>query len=269
MLLYEPERFGLDHYLEYSIHEDFSFPFHLHRSLECTLVTSGALRMWVAEREYLLKEGEAVLCLPNEAHGYGGEHGRMETVVFSPDWVPDFMALVDKKRPAAPVFRIEGGLLPLPPDLFSQLGRCLGEPVTASGILHLLCGALLAQTELVEAPVSIDGDKLLHQIIEQVQQNFSSPDFSLKTAARNLGYDYCYLSRRAARALQMPFARYLAQYRIAYAQELLRSGTLTMTEVADRAGFSSIRSFNDAFKRIVGRPPSALKAVPAAFSAPQ
>lgn len=48
--------------------------------------------------------------------------------------------------------------------------------------------------------------------------------------------------------------------RLHFAKTLLDSSTLPVTEVAFSAGFSSIRRFNDAFKRTFGRSPSELRA---------
>ena len=47
--------------------------------------------------------------------------------------------------------------------------------------------------------------------------------------------------------------------RIQVAKSLLSDTDLPITDIAFRAGFRSIRRFNDAFLKVYGRPPSALR----------
>jgi hypothetical protein len=63
-----------------------------------------------------------------------------------------------------------------------------------------------------------------------------------RRAAKALGYDYCYLSR--------------------YAVQLLQGGGQSVSEIAMRAGFSSICSFNEIFKRVTGRTLNEMKKCP-------
>jgi AraC-like DNA-binding protein len=66
--------------------------------------------------------------------------------------------------------------------------------------------------------------------------------------------------------------QYLQRRRIERAQELLRGTGETVTRVCLAVGFQSLGSFSDAFRRLVGEPPSAYRArqqeqVPAAVPA--
>ena len=51
--------------------------------------------------------------------------------------------------------------------------------------------------------------------------------------------------------------RYLANWRMQLAKQLLREGTHTMQDVATRVGYESEAAFNRAFKRATGSPPAA------------
>ncbi|MDD6034125.1 MAG: helix-turn-helix domain-containing protein [Oscillospiraceae bacterium] len=264
MLLYEPERFGADHYLEYAVQRDFVFPLHLHRSFECVLVTEGELLLLADGRELRLRAGEAAFFLSDRPHGFGGGRFRMVTVIFSPDWVQPLTAAAAGRRPVTPVFRPDQAPVPLGERELTLLRGMaerplsLQEQLTVSGVLELLSAAFLSQTQLIPDPYAGDG-RLLDRLLVQVSAGFTDPEFSLRTVAKTLGYDYCYLSRYAARALQMPFIRYLTQCRVAYAAELLRKEGCPVTEAAARSGFSSIRACSDAFKRVLGCPPGVLK----------
>ena len=50
--------------------------------------------------------------------------------------------------------------------------------------------------------------------------------------------------------------RYLANWRITLAKQLLREGTASIQEIATRVGYESEAAFNRAFKRATGSPPA-------------
>jgi AraC-like DNA-binding protein len=49
---------------------------------------------------------------------------------------------------------------------------------------------------------------------------------------------------------------YLLTWRMALAQDLLRRGTASIADVAERVGYSSASTFTVAFARHVGQPPA-------------
>jgi AraC-like DNA-binding protein len=51
--------------------------------------------------------------------------------------------------------------------------------------------------------------------------------------------------------------RYLANWRMQLAKQMLREGTCSVQEVATRVGYESEAAFNRAFKRVTGSPPAA------------
>lgn len=66
-------------------------------------------------------------------------------------------------------------------------------------------------------------------------------------------------SERFAAALGTSPARYVAQWRMQRAAELLRTTALTMAEIATRLGYESDASFSRSFKRIMGEAPSGVR----------
>ncbi len=64
----------------------------------------------------------------------------------------------------------------------------------------------------------------------------------------------------------MGFGAFVNQYRIAYAEQLLLSTRLSVTEIAEACGFSTIRSFNREFLRSKTVSPSEFRKKRAYFS---
>ena len=79
---------------------------------------------------------------------------------------------------------------------------------------------------------------------------------TLKQAAALFGYEYPYLSRLLNRNFAISFTELLAGYRVEHALRLLQETALPITDIAERSGFQSIRSFNLSFKKYTGQTPA-------------
>lgn len=75
--------------------------------------------------------------------------------------------------------------------------------------------------------------------------------------ARDSGVSRSALAGRFTQLIGESPMRYLTNWRIHLAKQLLREGHHSMAEVAERVGYESEYAFNRAFKRQVGKPPAA------------
>lgn len=96
----------------------------------------------------------------------------------------------------------------------------------------------------------------LHAHIER-----SVPLSELAGAAGLSGF---HLARYFSAAFGVPPGRYHRQIRLTHAAELLRRGDVTVTEIAERAGYCELSAFSHAFRRQFGAPPSSLSGLAAA-----
>lgn len=77
--------------------------------------------------------------------------------------------------------------------------------------------------------------------------------------AEELHYDYNYLSNLFSSVEGITIEHYIIKQKIERAKELLFYDELTLGEIADRLGYSSIAHLSSQFKKITGLTPSALK----------
>lgn len=80
-------------------------------------------------------------------------------------------------------------------------------------------------------------------------------DISLQMAAEIAGMRDTYFSRKFQEVTGFGFKEYLTNIRIQHSQEMLRNGTLTITQIATACGFSNSNYFGDAFKKQTGISP--------------
>jgi AraC-like DNA-binding protein len=77
--------------------------------------------------------------------------------------------------------------------------------------------------------------------------------------AQRLGVGSRQLTRLFARHLQASPSKVARTARVQRAKRLLDETSLSMTEIAMRAGFGSLRRFNSVFVQVYGRPPTKIR----------
>ena len=80
-------------------------------------------------------------------------------------------------------------------------------------------------------------------------------DISLEYLADSLHLSRCYISHLFSRNLNIGFSEYINMLRVSAACELLLETRGRIADISEEVGFGSIRSFNRAFLKIMGRTP--------------
>lgn len=94
----------------------------------------------------------------------------------------------------------------------------------------------------------------LAEAIKYIKTHLSE-DPSLEETAQHVNISASYLSKTFVNYLHTTFSTFLLNEKITCAQKLLVNSNLTMTEIANTAGFSSSSYFSDSFKRASGLSP--------------
>lgn len=98
----------------------------------------------------------------------------------------------------------------------------------------------------------------LRRAVELIQDKYWD-SLSLQAVAREVGLGYFTLSRRFTQAMGVTFRRYLLQFRITKAQDLLTRSNRSVTDISQMVGFSDLPRFDKAFRELVGTSPSAYR----------
>ena len=106
-----------------------------------------------------------------------------------------------------------------------------------------------------QSPVPIDLLPHLRRARDVADRNYAEPlDLAALAAAAGVS-KYHFLRCFAAEYGETPM-QYLSRRRIERATDLLRATNLTVTEVCNLVGFSSLGSFSTRFRELVGMSPS-------------
>ena len=95
----------------------------------------------------------------------------------------------------------------------------------------------------------------IYKILEYVDMNYANP-ISMNDLSDVTGLSADYMTRKFKAALHMTPSEYIRRFRIARAMELLCTTDLSVSEIAQRTGFSDVSLFSRVFKQSAGLPPA-------------
>lgn len=97
--------------------------------------------------------------------------------------------------------------------------------------------------------------ELIHHSDENIQVNLS------EYISKQLHYDYNYLSNLFSQVEGITIEKYLIAQKIEKVKELLKYDELTLSQIADKLGYSSVAYLSNQFKKQTGLSPSFYKSL--------
>ena len=98
------------------------------------------------------------------------------------------------------------------------------------------------------------GSEFLNRSLGYLYSHFFE-DITVGDVAEYIGYTTNYFNFKFKEAFGMPFGEYLRDVRLSYAENLLKSGDVSVTEIALESGFGNSSYFSRAFKERYGVSP--------------
>jgi YesN/AraC family two-component response regulator len=127
---------------------------------------------------------------------------------------------------------------------------------TLDELEHFYSSRLTACADMIEDVRRSKGNHGTVQMIkEYIEANFSSPDLSLAGLSDQFQMNSSSLSTLFKEDFGEKFVVYLCRIRMEHAKELLRTTTLPVQDISEKAGYLHQMSFIRAFKKTVGTTP--------------
>ncbi len=241
--------------------ENLSFVSHVHNSYEFITVLEGELECSVYDETFILKSGKAMLVLPNHVHAYKTDKfSRSFLCVFSSDYVSEFYN--ETKNGSWSGMGGGGNGVYAVFDFVDrgEIDLLKNEKTNRfmqSAVLYGICGR--AYENIAKCAVTGTEEDLTIKLLYYIQQNYDKV-ITLKNLANEMGYNYTYLSNIFNKIFGCGFSKFVNNFRVNNAAELLRTTNKSMVQISNACGFESIRSFNEQFKQNYGVTPSDYRA---------
>lgn len=238
----------------------YSYNRNVHADAELYFIDKGDVHVVIAKRiDFVLSQGEVCVFLPNQVHSAWAEKGNAPNIfdVHFQSKIEDFPLLSGRKFVLGDAER----------DLIRTLIRESAEKkVYHKEIMESLLGCLLLCLLRRVRERRDSGEKvsalrynLRNLLVDQTKlyvcEHLREP-LSLSSIANALCVSPSHLSHTFKKVEDCGVIEYITAARIAKAKDLLRRSSLSVTEIAGEAGFSSIHYFSRVFKVKTGYSPS-------------
>ena len=242
--------------IAFSISRNLHFPAHVHDDIELVYTRKGGGTAYCDGKKYALNEGTWFLTFPNQVHSYGDcAPGEYYLLILKPSTLLRyngvFMEGVPKSALCCPredslVWLLEQAYREYTQEGFSDI---------IAAYLTAIMGKLLGFYTIQRA--ELPGDTV--QKILQFCADHYREELTVETVAGGLGLSRSSVSHIFSQRIGAHFCDYVNALRLSETEKLLRNQTYTITEVANLSGFSTLRTFNRAFRKKYGISPTAYR----------
>jgi len=235
---------------------DMTFPPHLHKELELLKVIEGEIELTINSQTQTLRQGDISIVLPNTIHGYKTlNHCDYLLIIFNGDMLPLHKNIFS-------AYKASNNYIPnlqVPNEVTTSLNCIYQEwhlennPGIITGYLYIAISRLLPFLNLQRGQKDLVVN-LLERILNYIQLNYLNP-INLKSIALELDISPFYLSRAFTNSIGIRLDKYINELRINYANHLLITSDIQITEIAFQCGFETLRTFNRVYKDITSITP--------------
>ncbi len=225
-----------------------NFPAHIHSSFEIIVATKGEAEVTVGENKYTIRGNECILVFPNQFHQIKtAEHSELAILIFPQHLVKAFSQSCEDYVPKNNKFNLDSFFI----NRIINFEKYKAT-IELKGLLYSICSEFNSTAEYIK---SKNNNALIFKIFNFVSENYKK-ECSLRELAKEINYNYVYLSQHFLKVIGISFSEYVCRYRINEACYLLTNTNRTVLDIAGECGFDCLRSFNRNFKSIMGVTPT-------------
>lgn len=246
-------------------YQNVNFKPHFHKGYEFAWVLSGELHATVADKHYLLKQGDALFITPFALHSYVTQQtSEVFVAVFAGTYVGQFASATKEMEPTDAKFTVPA---PLSVYLHAQMIGLTQAPkqefvllpvpshYALKSCLYAICDAFSSVAEWCDKR---SNHEIAFKMISYIERHYTE-DITLRAMADELSYEYHYISRVLRENLGVRFRVLVNQYRCERAKDMITETSTPLSVIAMNCGFQSIRSFNRVFFETTGKTPSQIR----------
>lgn len=248
---------------------------HWHDEIEIIYMIEGSVKVGVNNKMYDLMEGDILLISSGDIHCFMPESGDSNRVViqFNLSIFDNLNSVIEKRQEIRPLFHrskrlssywdkevkieMEDQIKALIKEYTDrQPGYKLALKARLYDLLVLLLRKVPMETRSFEEE-SKQKDTLsrLENVFQYVENNYCS-EITLEKVSQIAGFSTYHFSRFFKQSTGITFGQYLSNFRITKAEWFLLTENDSITNIAYKAGFNSVKTFNRVFKLKKDKTPS-------------
>lgn len=251
MFFYEILHSDKENYIYNQYDKNLDFPVHLHNSYEFVYCFEGELTVAIDENSYILHSGECILIFPMRLHSYRtDDSSRSCLTIFSASFIGEFNDKYKNYEAENPIFKYDNI------DRISSYLLSEGNIWQKKSVFYDIISEFCKNTKFKK--YCNQNCSLVYSIVNYITEKYCD-NISLKSMSKELGYSYNYLSSLCNQVFGAHFMDIVNNFRVDKVKQLLENKELSVTEIASRCGYNSLRSLNRNFKNLMKTCPSDYK----------
>lgn len=228
-------------------HNELNFARHMHKQIEIVYMIEGSMEVGFDNKKIILQEEELCIFFPNQIHSYSSlGFCRNYLITFDSSMSGDYLNIFTKFQNNTPHITKEKIHKDIPYCLKALSIDELTDQSLIKGYISVVLGRILPFLDLSKNTKSKDQNNA-NLILDYISNNYLE-NISIELVAKEVGISKYTVSRIFNERINYSFNDYVNQLRISYAQHLLRSGDIPVSQIAFESGFNSQRTFYRAFK---------------------
>ena len=251
---YEQEKITDGRYVSVCTYKNLANLPHWHKEHELIFTLSGNCEVSTSTGTITLNEGMSVFISGEELHYIRSADDSMVRIMkISPKFVKSITSKAALRKPQIENYYDVGNIMAqISEELAAELPYC--HEIAGSLALKLLAEIFRSEATVPHCPHSHEMEDKFKSLLTVISEKYQTVTFD--EAAELMCLSRPYFSKYFHRLTGMTFTRYLSIVRVKAAAELISEGSLSMTDIAMKCGFGTIRSFNRVFREIAGCSPS-------------
>lgn len=252
---------------------------HWHKEIEIIYALKGSLNLGINDMPIQLKEGEIQVINGGDVHYFLASPNSERIVIqfdlslFQEEMQMDIagktlremlaeMAHLSREWPEGVITKMQSLIMEIHTE--SNTNKPGKHYILKADLLSIIVLIYREIPQLKTQPDSVISEQAvlksqetlhkLEQIFSYVEKHYQGP-ISLQEMADHTGFSTYYFTKFFKRNTGMTFVTFLNDYRLNKAKWMLLNEAFPVTEVAELAGFSSVKTFHHAFKRAMGVAP--------------
>lgn len=252
---------------------------HWHKEIEIIYALKGSLNLGINDMPIQLKEGEIQVINGGDVHYFLASPNSERIVIqfdlslFQEEMQMDIagktlremlaeMAHLSREWPKEVITKMQSLIMEIHTE--SNTNKPGKHYILKADLLSIIVLIYREIPQLKTQPDSVISEQAvlksqetlhkLEQIFSYVEKHYQGP-ISLQEMADYTGFSTYYFTKFFKRNTGMTFVTFLNDYRLNKAKWMLLNEAFPVTEVAELAGFSSVKTFHHAFKRAMGVAP--------------
>jgi AraC-like DNA-binding protein len=260
------------HYFEYA--RDFIFSGEKHNFWEFVYIDKGEVGVMADNDGYTLKEGEIIFHRPNEYHNIwaNGVYANVIIVTFccldkAMDFFVKKILSLDPSQKNLLFQILEEGknTFSEPLDILYQtkITKIKNPPFGSEQLIKIYLEqflislirsdkAVLKKTDM--AAKNENEDRIVESIVHFLKQNINS-QLRLDDVCKNICFSKSYVKQLFSRKKSKGIIQFFNDLKIDESKRLISENNLSITEISEMLGFSSVHYFSRAFKNKTGMSP--------------